>query len=87
MVDPKLLERVCPLDNGRHEGWKKPGQPRDPGYLEKLAQELLHAVLLNLYLQSRTTLRSVNQRARSIVDALWRFKRGGGGEGAGYDEE
>jgi hypothetical protein len=48
MVDPKLLERVCRLDNGRHEVWKKPGQPQDPGYLEKLAQELLHAVRLNL---------------------------------------
>ena len=67
MLDPKLLERDCPLDNGRHEAGK---QAHDLGILEKLPQELLYLMFIDLDLQSLTHLRAVNRRARSAVDSL-----------------
>ena len=75
MLDPELLEQRCPLDNGRHELEAYAGQPlADLGYLEKLPREVLDLLLLDLDLQSLKTLRSINRRARSAVDALWQYR-------------
>ncbi|KAI9825618.1 MAG: hypothetical protein M1832_000962 [Thelocarpon impressellum] len=75
MLKPELLELACPLDNGRHDGDETTGQPlRDLGRLERLPLELLHSTLLDLDLQSLTTLRAVSRRARSVVDALPQYR-------------
>jgi hypothetical protein len=69
MLEPVDLERGCPLDNGRHD-------KRDTatlGTLGTLPVELIQTILLDLDLQSLTSLRRVNRRTRLTIDTLWQY--------------
>ncbi|KAI9878987.1 MAG: hypothetical protein M1830_009916 [Pleopsidium flavum] len=71
------LERQCPLDNGRKLKASRPNSSAFSatlGELNRLPLELVQAILLKLDLQSLTTFRSVNHRARHVVDYLPLYK-------------
>ncbi|KAH7333252.1 hypothetical protein BKA65DRAFT_459953 [Rhexocercosporidium sp. MPI-PUGE-AT-0058] len=70
MLEPVDLERGCPLDNGRLD---KQHDTTTLGTLETLPVELLQTILLDLDLQSLTSLRRVNRRARLAIDMLWQY--------------
>ena len=70
------LERHCPLDNGRHDGVALSSQNIDPtlGNLDMLPLELCTDILLGLDLQSLTQFRTINRRARFVVDNLPQYR-------------
>lgn len=70
------LERCCPLDNGRHDGFGLSSQDMGLalGYLDTLPFKLCTTILLDLDLQSLTQFRTINRRARFLVDNLPRYK-------------
>jgi hypothetical protein len=69
MLEPIDLERGCPLDNGR-QGRQATATL---GTLEILPVELVQIVLLDLDLQSLTSLRRVNRRAMVTIDMLCQY--------------
>jgi hypothetical protein len=69
MLEPVDLERGCPLDNGRHDKQ----DVATLGTLEALPVELVQTILLDLDLQSLTSLRRVNRRTRLTIDTLWQY--------------
>jgi hypothetical protein len=70
MLEPADLERGCPLDNSRHDDKQ---DTATLGTLETLPVELLQMILLDLDLQSLTSLRCVNRRTRLTIDTLWQY--------------
>ncbi|KAI9792978.1 MAG: hypothetical protein M1816_001300 [Peltula sp. TS41687] len=72
-IDPEGLARRCPLDNGRPQSTTTTINTT-LGTLDALPLELLHDVLLQLDLQSLTTLRAVNRYARCSIDGLHKYK-------------
>jgi len=70
MLEPGDLESHCPLDNGRHD---KQEIFSSLGNLETLPLELLHMILLDLDLQTLTSLRRVNRRTRYTLDTLRQY--------------
>ena len=76
-LDEDELKRRCPLDNGRHDDDDTVSCLNPISslkHLDSLPMELWTTVLLGLDLQSLTVFRSVNQRARSLVDNLPFYK-------------
>lgn len=76
MIDPDALERNCPLDNGQIG--KSDSSHRlsrfTLGTIDTLPSEICSAVLLELDLQTLTDFRSVNRRAKIIVDSIPQYK-------------
>lgn len=75
MIDPVALERNCPLDNGRGATKRIDEYScSNLGDIDTLPPELYTAVLLQLDLQTLTKFRSVNQRARLVVDSIPQYR-------------
>lgn len=73
----RLIQRIllgtALLDNGRRQ-LPIPDTAPTLGALDVLPLEVLHNVLLELDLQSLTTLRAVNRYARHTIDGIYQYK-------------
>jgi hypothetical protein len=68
IIEPEMLEKSCPLDNGRHDDLRP--SPGSMGLLRLLPRELLEDILLDkLSLYELTKLRSVSRGLRSTIDS------------------
>jgi hypothetical protein len=70
-ISPHLLQKHCPLDNGRHDPHNN--QPRSPplGVLwHGFPVEITHSILKLLDLQSLTDFRAVSWDARALVSTV-----------------
>lgn len=74
IIEPSILKKKLPLDNGKDIGSPKPNTIRSLGVLEILPNETLNEIMENLDLESLTKFREVSQTARYTVDNLYKYK-------------
>jgi hypothetical protein len=73
ILNPRILLKLCLLDNGRHSP-----QPKvSLGALEALPVELLDEVLGHIDIASLLAFRRVNQKAMASVDEMVEYKKVG----------
>jgi hypothetical protein len=71
ILNPRILLKLCLLDNGRHSL-----EPKfSLGALELLPTEMLHEVLGHVNVASLLLFRCVNQQAMASVDEMVEYKK------------
>ncbi len=73
-IQPRSLERCCPLDNGRHATTESIASVSSIGNLEILPIEIIHSIFNILDLQTLTHCRAISWRARCLVDSIPPYK-------------
>lgn len=76
ILEPKMLEPSCPLDNGRHDAGidRALANISSLGSLSKLPLEILQEILSNSTLSTLTECRTVNRGLRLAVNSLPHYK-------------